>query len=287
MIFGEHSVLRKGPAVVAAVDRWLSVEIEPRNDDQIHICSSLGESSTTLENICLDHTFRFVSAALHTVLPPSGCSITICSQIDPTMGLGSSASVTVALLAALLTWKYGSFTKENLLLLGTRTVQAVQGRGSGADIASIVYGGVISFTKDPLQATFLCPTLPIICAYSGHKTPTPTVIDYVHEREKQHPELFSTIFTAIDQVTHSAIAAIQTQDLALVGRLMNTADGLMQALGVGTAALSDICWHFRQRPTIYGAKISGSGLGDCAIGLGEHPEHKIEITPEGVCASCQ
>jgi len=43
----------------------------------------------------------------------------------------------------------------------------------------------------------------------------------------------------------------------------------MDALGVNDATLSEMIWRLRAQPTILGAKISGSGLGDCVLGLGE------------------
>ena len=43
---------------------------------------------------------------------------------------------------------------------------------------------------------------------------------------------------------------------------------IMDAIGVNNATLSDIVERLRSLPGMHGAKISGSGLGDCVVALG-------------------
>ena len=269
MLFGEHSILRKGRAVVAAIDCWVSVNISTRTDDRIEIFSCLGNTSTSIHKIQVGPSFRFIQSALERFSPDCGMTIKISSDIDPTLGLGSSASVTVASLLALATLFEQNWDQAKLLHESIQLIHTVQGHGSGADAASIIYGGVIAF--HPLQVEPLRPSLPITLLYSGTKTPTPEVISFVTEQEKAFPLVFDHLFAAIDQTTEVAIKALIRDDFPLCGKMMNRADALMQALGVGTADLSDLCWKLRYAPTIYGAKISGSGLGDSVVGLGTFP----------------
>ena len=42
----------------------------------------------------------------------------------------------------------------------------------------------------------------------------------------------------------------------------------MDSLGVSTILLGDMVLDLRKQQGILGAKISGSGLGDCVVGLG-------------------
>ena len=270
MLFGEHAVLRGGPAIVAAIECRLSVTITPRSDDSIDVQSVLGSCVTTIHELSFGNKFRFVEEAFRQFRSklPCGLSVAIASSIDPTVGLASSASVTVALLAALKRWIDGSFDRHELLSECCSVIRAVQGYGSGADAASIIYGGVIAYEMDNLACTPLTPTLPLVLIYSGKKTPTPEVIRYVLERESRFPVIYKDIFCAINDVTAEAILAGKARDLPLLGQLMNQAGGLMEALDVGTPELSNLCWKLRSESTIFGAKISGSGLGDAVIGLG-------------------
>lgn len=267
MLFGEHAVLRGGPAIVAAIDCRLNVRLTPRSDEVITVDSSLGHASTTCAELSFGHAFRFIEGVFRLVRPNSGFTVEVISSIDPTVGLASSASVTVALLAALQAYGTG-LDRPSLLHDACTVIRSVQKAGSGADAASIVYGGVIAYCMANAAVTSLCPTLPLVLVYSGKKTPTPEVILHVHEAEAASPSVYKELFEAIDTVSLQAIDAIRLQELPKIGSLMNQAHGLMEALGVGTPELASLCWALRSEPTIFGAKISGSGLGDAVVGLG-------------------
>ena len=50
---------------------------------------------------------------------------------------------------------------------------------------------------------------------------------------------------------------------------MNINQGLMDSLGVNNSRLAELVYELREDPNIQGSKISGSGLGDCVVGLGK------------------
>jgi mevalonate kinase len=104
--------------------------------------------------------------------------------------------------------------------------------------------------------------------YCGYKTPTPTVIAHVQQAWQAAPVLLQQQYAWMGEITQQAVVAIQQQDLQLLGRYMNIAHGLLHGLGVSDAALDAIVHRLRATQGIIGAKISGSGLGDCVIGLG-------------------
>src|SRR5437868_4870632 len=103
MLFGEHSVLREGIAVVGAVGAFLTVEINLRDDDTICVISALGEESATLQRLELSNKFRFLQAVLTSLqsLYTTGFTCVITSDFPPTQGLGSSAALTIAAIAAI------------------------------------------------------------------------------------------------------------------------------------------------------------------------------------------
>ena len=105
--------------------------------------------------------------------------------------------------------------------------------------------------------------------FSGSKTPTPEVIALVDERRQKHPELFDELDGLIGDVVQRAFEAASRGDWAALGELMNINQGLMDALGVNTERLAELVYALREDPNIEGSKISGSGLGDCVVGLGK------------------
>jgi len=117
----------------------------------------------------------------------------------------------------------------------------------------------------------------LVAVYSGYKTPTHEVIAKVEKKRAQCPTVFASLYNAIDCCAKNAIIAIKKKDLAQLGLLMNIHQGLQDALGVNDAVLSKLIFELRAKPNIYGAKISGSGLGDCVIGLGEKRQALLKI----------
>jgi mevalonate kinase len=291
MLFGEHAVLRGKTSIAAAVDRRLRVELTPNDDNDIHIFSSLGNVCTPKNTLSFGNNFRFVEAcfSLYKDRLPTGATVTISSTINHTVGLGSSAAVTVALLAALSSWIYGDYTKEQLLQDSCTVIRNVQKIGSGADAASIIWGGVIAYQTTPSCVTPLCDTLDGVLISSGKKVPTAEVIAFVNAKERMFPEIYHNLFETIEDVTQAAKKAIIIKDFTTLGKLMDIGEGLMESLGVGTKELCEICWKLKEVPTILGAKISGSGLGDAVFGLGTLPDDVFVnsrlpsiITPQGV-----
>ena len=103
MLMGEHAVLRGQPAIVCAISKRMKIELTPRDDKAVLLHSALGEHETTLDELAPSDSFRFVLGAIRTCRADlkQGFELDIKSEMSHQMGLGSSAAVTVATLAAL------------------------------------------------------------------------------------------------------------------------------------------------------------------------------------------
>ncbi len=269
MLMGEHAVLHGHPSLVCAVNRRMVVTLSSRSDSLLHIQSALGEYTAPLEAPAPDPRFRFVLAALARQKEvQGGLDLVIESEFSHTVGLGSSAAVTVALQAALDLFLGKPLDARRVFEASRSVIREVQGLGSGADVAASVYGGIVAYRADPLEIESLLASHPVTVIYSGSKMPTAEVVRKVQQQREQRPELFDGIFSLMGQSVPHAVEAIRVGDWASFGALLNLNQGLMDALGVSNARLSEIVHALRSDPNILGAKISGSGLGDCAIGLG-------------------
>lgn len=290
MLFGEHAVLHGHLALVGAVAQRLRVTLTPHAGSAIRIRSALGEYESDLRQPAPSDTFRFMVAALRVFADdlPSGFDLQVDSEFSSTIGFGSSAAVTVATVGALLHWSRGSAPADQVFHTARRLIRDVQGAGSGADVAASVHGGLVLYRADPLEIEPLAHTHPLTAVYSGSKLATPLVIALVEERRKRYPQIYAQLFDTMDQCTMNAADAVAMQDWKTFGQMLNIAQGLMDALGVNNGALSKIIYDLRADPAILGAKISGSGLGDCAIGLGRttpdfpHPVIPVELAARGL-----
>ncbi len=272
-LLGEYAVLFNQPAIVCAANRRITAKLEPRSDDTIFISSSLGSHTTNTRNISIVKPLQFVLATLKhfSGLMPSGCNIVIESEFSDTVGLGSSAATTVACVAVIVKWLGLSMTNIELLRLTHEIVLEIQSVASGADLAASIFGGVISYQKEPLEVVKLTNIPEITLVYSGGKTTTSVSVSRVDEVFSELRDLQSQIHQAIGACSRKAVNAIQEGDWVSLGKLFNIHHGLQEALCSGTAGLSSIVYKLREYDTIFGAKISGSGFGDCAVALGKIP----------------
>lgn len=269
MLLGEHAVLHGRRALVASVNQRLTVTLTPRHDRQLEIRSALGSHLTALDDPESHPKFRFILAATAAVpITSGGLTIEVRAEFSDQIGFGSSAAVTVATVAALRRWDGLDTDRPTIFLAAREIIRSVQGRGSGADVAASVYGGLVLYRAEPLELTPL-PVHPALTAvYSGSKLPTPEVIRIVEEKRAQQPDQFDLLYDLMDRCSGTAAEAAARGDWATVGQMLEVGQGVMDEIGLSNAALDAILQALRADPGIRGAKISGSGLGDCAIGLG-------------------
>ena len=307
MISGEHAVLHNRHALAGAVDQRIHVNLRPRDDDEIHIVSELGERRMPLTDIDRSPPFRFVGAAIEQSAErlPSGIDLTIQSDFPPDIGLGSSAAVTVATMAAIDAWRTPpldatngdggpppftppgtnrppttaseELSRESLLRRAVTLIRDVQGLGSGTDVAAAVYGGIVRYKASPPKVVERFDDLPDIClVYAGYKTPTPEVVRMVEQRRRESPGELERAFDLMEACTAAAAEAIRNRDWAALGEALATGQEAMVAMGVCDSTLAATVAGLLEDDGILGAKISGSGLGDCVLGIrrfGDVPLH--------------
>ncbi|WP_268239404.1 mevalonate kinase [Amphritea balenae] len=293
MLMGEHSVLFGQPALACAVDKRMTVQLLPRTDRIVTVDSALSCYSASLDDLKPDAELSFVLTAIKRQLHelPAGFDLKISSEFSHTVGLGSSAAVTAAMVTALQAY-CGNDCSDQLALFNEALAvvhQVQDGRGSGTDLVAAVYGGVVSYTladadKEVGPRIKALSGLPDISLfYVGYKMKTPDVLKYVEQLYQQQPELYDAIYRLMGQTTMQAETAVDNADWSGFAQLMNIYQGLMDALGVNDQKLAHIIYSLRQQDTVQAAKISGSGLGDCVLALGlaasiEGPYEQIPVT---------
>ena len=297
MLLGEHAVLHGRRALVCAIDRRITVSVSQCLEKVLQIDSDLGTYEAPLGDLTDHPDFRFVLDAVKQYPQEQGIELKIESEFSSDIGFGSSAAVTVATHAALMEFSgranspseplhrndgsLGEFAPplEELFQRSLATIHRVQGRGSGADVAASVFGGVVVYRTDPLEIHPMAESFPLTAVYSGSKMKTVDVIRYLEERRALNADYFEKIFDRMDASIGEVI-----DDFPTLGKNLILNQKLMEEMGLCNAALTEIIEIFKSLPALSGAeggvpaKISGSGLGDCAIGLGS-------VAPTGLLAS--
>ena len=169
--------------------------------------------------------------------------------------------------------------KQELLQETISILQKVRKVSSGSDLAASIYGGVIYFNPQTCTAEIIADNLPIVVGYSGNKTKTDDVIEKINKEFKNRKEVLERIYSDSGNLTEMAALAIRNKNYIELGKLMNDANKIIYgSLNLVTHELQNIITKFREKDFIYGAKISGAGLGDCAIAISSDSEGYTKFT---------
>lgn len=246
VLVGEYAVVDGAPAVVAAVDRGVACVVTPSD----------GPSDGRLIETPEDD--RFVRAALDAA--GAGPGRYVFTDWNPVgtaekVGLGGSAAATVV---AVLAADPGRPVDERHAL-ADRVHRAVQGSGSGIDVAASTFGGVIRFEAG--RARPLAAVSPVV-VYTGIAARTgPRVERYA--RWSGRDAFVAASREIVDAFPADPVAALRENGRLL--RAMAEAAGIAYWTGEIDAVV-------RAAEAFGGAaKPSGAGGGDVVVALFADP----------------
>lgn len=271
MLLGEHAVLYGQPAIVGAISQKISAELIPRIDNKILIDSDrIGKYETDLNSLSVEKPFHFVLASILIFKDKlkTGFNLYITSEFSDKIGFGSSAAVTAATISVFGKYLQLKFSKNEIFDLGKQVILDIQKQGSCADLAASIYGGVIKYNASTTSIEQLRSVPHLVAVYCGYKKPTPEVLEIVRNKYDAEPEYFNYLFNAIGKCVNESALAINSSNMDMLGKIFITHQKLIEKCGVSNSDLDGLIDDLYSMPEIYGAKISGSGLGDCVIGLG-------------------
>lgn len=151
-IIGEYAAVESGfTSVIAAISRYIHTEIEASNT--LEIVSSHGNLDEMLLQT-KSSNMEFVRQAVLMAREVSGLKLPFKLKITSTLetptqkyGFGSSGVVVVATLASILSFYGYEYSKEELFKMAVLVQKRIGNLGSGGDIASSIYGGLISYNR--------------------------------------------------------------------------------------------------------------------------------------------
>ncbi len=263
ILFGEHAVVYGEPAIAGAIDLRVRVKADKAPSLEIH--------SQTEDQ-------RYVEKAVEVVLEHLGVSrgvaLEISSNLPPSSGLGSSAAVSVATIAAVADLLGYELEKKVIAGLGYQVELQVQGAASPTDTYTSTYGGVHyimpgrkGFAPIPIEAA-----LPLVVGYTEMERSTKELVARVRKLRDAYPGLVTPIIKNIGRLTRQAKKKLGAGED--VGELMNINHGLLEALGVSNDVLS-LLVHAARKAGARGAKLTGAGGGGCMIAYA--PRRNAEV----------
>ena len=239
------------------------------NSDVFGICT------IDLETLSAPPSYQYTLSSFKQFLPRlqhQGFRICFHQDVGIDKQLGMSAAITVALCSAFYHYIHGHLNLEDICQLACQAVSSVQVHSSCADVIASIYGGVIryvmKFSDCPARRQRLWADLPIFAVYSGYITSESIAMHRGLMREKTHPAIYDKIRTEIGDLSHTFFSEIKNDNPKELGKLLQLGDDFFNTYEVHTKETRDITDRLKTLRTVYGAKISGAGLGGCVIGLG-------------------
>ena len=275
ILFGEHSVVYSQPAIAGAVNKRAYVEIKPSNNHKSILKSyDLNfevEMDTRNKSYILKKgkpgIIRYILEAFHRVHDHSPIVMTLSSEIPIGSGLGSSAAVTVATLAALYRYHNIRFNKKSLAHDAHMIEQAVQGVASPLDTLVSTYGGLVYLSRNKTFELFKVNlNVPFVVGYTTKHGNTGKMVKDVKSLKDRNSKVINPVITSMGHLTNYAKQAILRRDYDKIGELMNINHGFLDVLGVNTPELSRMVYTARECGAI-GSKITGAGGGGSIIAL--------------------
>ncbi|ETA68901.1 mevalonate kinase [Methanolobus tindarius DSM 2278] len=259
-LFGEHAVVYGESAICCAVELRTKVSVEKSDENEIIIESILGRTG-------LDHdTHPYVSYVIEKMrrfADIKGVRIIIESELPVGSGLGSSAAVTVASIQALNHLYECGLSLEGIAKTAHEIEKMVQGNASPTDTYVSTMGGVVMIPQRKKLDLINCP----IVVGNTHKfSSTKELVGNVAKLRSDFPSVIEPILYNIGQMSILAEKLVSEGDYKTIGKLMNINQGLLDAIGVGSAELSSLVYAARGSGAI-SAKITGAGGGGCMVAL--------------------
>lgn len=287
-LIGEYAVLDGAPALLTSVNRRAHVTITPAHDQQwrltaanldIHGLALAPSGATPAEADAdlrhklsvFDAVRRAVVARLAGELPPLHIEIDTrdFARDGHKLGLGSSAAVAAALTYALgLAGGQGWAPAELCALAIAAHRDAQHGTGSGGDVATSVYGGLISYRRDQTPQPLAWPAdLLGMAVVTGEGASTTELVGRVKAlAERDRPAYNAGIATL------SRLADTAQQSLADNRLFLDLADAYFDALGAldthaGAGIISTRHHALHALAAEHGAVFKSSGAGGGDVGL--------------------
>jgi|GEM_PF-5965960 len=273
---GEYASLLGFPMIVCAINQRTTVSITPIDKPILDIDSdTYGPCEIKLGELSAPPAYQYTLASFKQFLPKlQGQGF--CIHFHDTDGfdkqIGKAAAVTVALCSAFYHHVHGHLNLEDICILASQAISKIQSHTSYADIFASALGGVIRYAAGeqyrPASVHHKKASLPIFAVYSGYVTSKSIAVHHGLIREKRNPDFFKKLHKDIEIISNKFFSEIDSCNLEELGRLIQKTNDFFDAYEVHTEETQDIINRLKKIKSVYGAKISGAGMGGCIIGLG-------------------
>ncbi len=268
ILFGEHFVVHGTKAILAAIDKRVTVTSTFTENKTIKVNSQLGTIEVPISSSHeeVKSEFRpFVYLAnkiINSEQNASGLEITIDSDIPIGVGLGSSSACCVA-AAASISELFNELSSEEILKMSIEAEKTIFPDTSGADCTVCTYGGMIEYPSvEKIDNTF---DLNLLIANSMIPHNTKNSVEKVNKFKENDEERFSQLCDLETKLIDEVITAMKNNDATTFGLKMSENQKYLEEIQISNDTLRDMISSLKE--ISLGTKITGAGDGGCIIAL--------------------
>jgi hydroxymethylglutaryl-CoA reductase len=276
ILVGEHAVVYGSRAIGMPIKTGIRVAINPLAPEKAQmgpIIRGIGPFFTG--EFSKDNAPPILKSALDYLVKSFGpilydLAIMVDGTLPPGRGLGSSASLSVALIRGIFRYFSLELSSQDLIFHALALETIFHGQPSGIDHSVVIKEEVIGFCRTNNQPKIwsIRPSqaLKFVIGISGPHDGTKIAVRDLAERRKRHVAIYDRIFLNLDDIAKHMEEGLINGQKAKVGELMNVAQGYLNALSLSTPEIEKICSISRKMGAL-GAKLTGAGGGGAVIAL--------------------
>lgn len=283
ILFGEHAVVYNHPAIAVAIDLRAKSSISASSEQNsiLSVPDLFPKKLFNLNLATLPENLAALKFVIDSLLEVTESSkhhtIEISSQIPPSAGLGSSAAVSVSLIASFSKFLGMDIDLHEINKLAYESEKIIHSFPSGIDNTISTYGGGILYENEVIkELSFLLSSNYVVIVNSLIPRNTKDLVESVRKKYDKNPSAIQGIFHNIHNIVIDAEKALKVGDLAQIGELMSSNHQLLRDLGVSHRTLDEIVKTLDEKGAL-GSKLTGAGGGGCVISLFDDYHRATEV----------
>ena len=246
ILFGEHFVVYKVPALVGAVAAATECEVVFTDapglevvDDRPAVPGYKVEKKAEA-----DEAIDLVLKHFELDTSKRGMKITFGGDLTAVSGIGASAAQAVSLARAIGSALPKKLTEEEINAAGYEGEKGYHGTPSGIDNTAATYGGVLRFQRTDDAPIFtmkkISSPIRIVYASTGITASTSKVVADVRSKKEADPAWFDALLAKYVSLVGEGEKALDAGDLPKLGELLDQNHSLCQELTVSCKELDDL-----------------------------------------------
>lgn len=272
ILFGEHFVVYKVPALVGAVSAYTDCECEFMDKGGVQVVDERPAvpNYKVKKKAEADVAIGLVLKHFGIDTSKRGLKLTFGGDLCCASGIGASAAQVVSLSRALGLALPKELTLDQINEAGYEGEKGYHGTPSGIDNTAATFGGLLKFQRTDDKPIFekkqISEPIRIVYASTGITASTTEVVGDVRSKKEADEAWFAGLLDRYVSLVNQAEAAVDAGDLQELGKLLNENHVLCQELTVSCKELDALVMAAREAGAV-GAKMSGTGRGGLMIAL--------------------